>query len=333
MKTHLTGWGGALALGLTLGLAAPTGLATSASAQTKWNLPGAYSADNYHSENLVFFSKEVEKETGGKLAVTVHAGASLFKAPEIKRAVATGQAQMGEVLISIHENEDPIFGIDTIPFLASSYADAKKLYEARKAAMAAKLDSQGIMLLYAVPWGPQGLYAKKDINTVDDLKGLKMRTYNVGTTRIAELAGAQGVTIQAAELPQALATGTVNAFMTSGSTGYDSKSWETMSHFYDCKAWIPSNVVFVNKAAFASLDKATQDGLLKAAAAAEARGWKIAEEKAGWYLDQLKAKGMKVVPPSPELAAGLKKIGDQLTADWIAKAGAAGKTVVDAYKK
>ena len=331
MKTRLLAWGGALALSGALSLA--LGLANPAAAQTKWNLPGAYAADNYHSENLVFFAKEVEKETGGKLQVTVHAGASLFKAPEIKRAVATGQAQLGEVLISIHENEDPIFGLDTIPFLASSYADAKRLYAARKTAMAAKLDSQGIMLLYTVAWGPQGLYAKKDINSVDDLKGLKMRAYNVGTTRIAELAGAQGVTIQAAELPQALATGTVNAFMTSGSTGYDSKAWETMSHFYDCKAWIPSNVVFVNKAAFASLDKATQEGVLKAAAAAEVRGWKIAEEKAGWYLDQLKAKGMKVLPPSPALTAGLKKMGEQLTADWIAKAGPAGKAVIDAYNK
>ena len=327
MKTHLTAWGGALALGLALGLANP------AAAQTKWNLPGAYSADNYHSENLVFFGKEVEKNTGGKLQITVHPGASLFKAPEIKRAVATGQAQLGEVLISIHENEDPIFGLDTIPFLASSYADAKKLYVARKSAMTAKLDSQGLMLLYVVPWGPQGLYAKKDINSIDDLKGLKMRAYNVGTTRIAELAGAQGVTIQAAELPQALATGTVNAFMTSGSTGYDSKAWETVSHYYDCQGWIPNNVIFVNKAAYAGLDKATQDGLLKAAAAAEQRGWKIAEEKAVWYVDQLKAKGMKVAPPGPALMAGLKKIGDQLTADWIAKAGPAGKAVVDAYRK
>jgi TRAP-type C4-dicarboxylate transport system substrate-binding protein len=240
---------------------------------------------------------------------------------------------MGEVLISIHENEDPVFGLDTIPFLASSYAESKKLYGARKAAMSAKLDSQGVMLLYAVPWGPQGLYAKKDINTIDDLKGLKMRTYNVGTTRIAELVGAQGVTIQAAELPQALATGTVNAFMTSGATGYDSKAWETVSHFYDCRGWIPNNIVMVNKAAFGGLDKATQDAVLKAAAAAEERGWKIAQEKAGWYLDQLKAKGMKVEAPSPALASGLRKIGEQLTADWIAKAGPGGKAVVDAYTK
>lgn len=327
MTTKLTAWSGVLALSAALGMAGP------AAAQTKWNLPAAYAADNYHSENLAFFAKEVEKDTGGKLQITVHAGASLFKAPEIKRAVATGQAQIGEVLISIHENEDPVFGVDTIPFLASSYADVKKLYVARKGPMAAKLDGQGLMLLYAVPWGPQGLYAKKDINSVDDLKGLKMRAYNVGTTRIAELAGAQGVTIQAAELPQALATGTVNAFMTSGATGYDSKAWETMTHFYDCQAWIPNNVIFVNKAAFAGLDKATQDGLLKAAAAAEARGWKIAQEKAVWYVDQLRAKGMKVAPPSPALMAGLKKMGEQLTADWVAKAGPTGKAVIDAYNK
>jgi TRAP-type C4-dicarboxylate transport system substrate-binding protein len=327
MKTHLTAWGGALALGLAIGMASP------AAAQTKWNLPAAYPADNFHSENLSWFAKEVEKETGGKLQITVHAGASLFKAPEIKRAVVTGQAQIGEVLISIHENEDPIFGLDTIPFLTSSYADAKRLYQAQKPAMTKKLDSQGLLLLYSAPWPSQGLYTKKDINSVDDLKGLKMRVYNVGTTRIAELVGAQGITVQAAELPQALATGTVNAFMTSGATGYDSKAWETVTHFYDLQGWQPRNVVMVNKSTFAALDKPAQDALVKAAAAAEERVWKISAEKSQWYVDQLKAKGLKVEKPNPTLVAGLKKIGDQLTADWIAKAGPDGKAVVDAYKK
>jgi TRAP-type C4-dicarboxylate transport system substrate-binding protein len=304
-----------------------------AGAQTKWNLAAAYAAGNYHTENLVWFADEVKKATGGKLEITVHPGASLFKAPEIKRAVGTGQAQAGEVLISIHENEDPVYGMDTIPFLASSYEEAKKLWEAQKPHIAKKLDSQGIMLLYAVPWGPQGIYAKKDVNALDDMKGLKMRAYNVGTTRIAELVGAQPVTIQAAELPQALATGTVNAFMTSGATGYDSKVWETMSHWYDTQGWIPKNLVMVNKAAFASLSNAEQDALLKAAAAAEERGWKIAPEKAQWYVDQLKAKGMRVEPPSPALKDGLKKIGNELTEDWVKKAGAEGKAVLDAYRK
>jgi TRAP-type C4-dicarboxylate transport system substrate-binding protein len=316
-----------------LAILAAAGSTMPVTAQTKWNLASAYPPGNYHTENLNWFAEEVKKATAGKLEITVHPGASLFKAPEIKRAVGTGQAQAGEVLISIHENEDPVYGMDTIPFLASSYAEAKKLWEAQKPYIAKKLDAQGILLLYAVPWGPQGIYAKKDINTVDDMKGLKMRAYNVGTTRIAELVGAQPVTIQAAELPQALATGTVNAFMTSGATGYDSKVWETMSHWYDAQGWIPKNLVIVNKAAFNALSKAEQDAVLKAAAAAEERGWKIAPEKAQWYVEQLKAKGMKVEPPSPALKAGLKKIGEELTEDWSKKAGPEAKAVLDAYRK
>lgn len=322
---------GLLAIGVAAGtLALAT---TGALAQTKWNLPAAYPADNPHSENLALFAKDVETATGGKLTITVHPGASLFKAPEIKRAVQTGQAQMGEVLMSIHENEDPIFGIDVVPFLASSYPEAKKLYAASKAAVEKKLDSQGIKLLFMVPWAPQGVYAKKEINTPDDMKGLKWRSYNVGTTRLGELFGMQSVTIQAAELPQALATGVVNSFMSSGGTGYDSKAWETLSHFYDTQAWIPKDATFVNKAAFNALDKATQDAILKSAATAEERGWKMWQEKAGWYLEQLKAKGMKVQAPSPELAAGFKKAGETLTADWLKKAGADGQAIVDAYKK
>jgi TRAP-type C4-dicarboxylate transport system substrate-binding protein len=305
-----------------------TAFAAPVMAQTKWNLPAAYPADNPHSVNLIAFAKDVADATGNKLQITVHPAASLFKAPEIKRAVSTGQAQIGEVLISLHENEDPLFGIDVIPFLATSYPASKKLWLASKPAIEKKLASQGLMLLFAVPWGPQGIYAKKDLNTVEDMKGLKWRAYNVGTARIADLVGAQPVTIQAAELPQALATGVVNAFMT-----YDSKAWESMTHFYDTQAWIPKNVTFVNKAAFDALDKPTQEAILKAAIVAEERGWKLAEEKAKWYLEQLQANKMQVLPPPPALKTGLEKIGEQLTADWLKKAGADGEAVIAAYKK
>jgi TRAP-type C4-dicarboxylate transport system substrate-binding protein len=314
-------------------LAAGLALPGAAQAQTKWNLPAAYANSNFHTENLVQFAKEVEAATGGKLSITVHGNASLFKAPEIKRAVATGQAQIGEVLISLHENEDPIFGIDVVPFLATSFKDAKKLWEVSKAATEKKLASQGLMVLMAVPWPPQGLYAKQDINKVEDLKGIKWRSYNAGTARIAELSGAQAVTIQAAELPQALATGVVTSFISSGSTGYDSKVWESLTHFYDTQAWIPKNITFVNKAAFDALPKDQQEALLKAAKTAEDRGWAKSEELSGWYLKELAAKGMKVGPPSAELAAGLKKFGEDLTAGWLRRAGADGQAVIDAFRK
>ena len=318
---------------LLVAFAAGALAANPASAQIKWNLPAAYPADNPHSENLALFAKDVSAATNGKLEITVHPGASLFKAPDIKRAVQTGQVQIGEVLISLHENEDPIFGVDVVPFLATSYAESNKLWQASKPAIEKKLASQGLMLLFAVPWAPQGIYAKKDINSVDDMKGLKWRAYNVGTARIGELVGAQVVTVQAAELAQALATGVVNSFITSAATGYDSKAWESMTHFYDTQAWKPKNITFVNKAAFDALDKPTQAALLKAAAAAETRGWKMWQDKSGWYLDQLKSHGMKVLPPSATLKAGLKKVGEQLTADWLKKAGPAGEAILAAYKK
>jgi TRAP-type C4-dicarboxylate transport system substrate-binding protein len=308
-----------LAAGLAASLAA-----SPAMAQTKWDLPAAYPSDNPHSQNLELFAKDVAAATGGKLQITVHPGASLFKAPDIKRAVQTGQAQIGEVLISLHENEDPIFGVDVVPFLATSYPQAMKLWKASKPAIAKKLASQGLMLLFAVPWAPQGIYSKKEINSVEDMKGLKWRAYNVGTARIGELVGAQVVTVQAADLAQALATGVVNSFITSAATGYDSKAWETMTHFYDAQVWIPKNVTFVNKSLFDKLDKPTQEAVLKAAATAETRGWKMWEEKSGWYLAQLKSHGMKVQPPSPKLKEGLAKIGETLSADWLKQAGATG---------
>ena len=304
-----------------------------ASAQTKWNLPSAYPNDNPHVENLNQFAKDVAEATGGKLQIAVHSGASLFKGPEIKRAVATGQVQTGEILISILENEDAIFGIDVVPFLATSFPEARKLWTASRPLIEKRLAAQGIMVLFSVPWGPQGIYAKKDINTIDDMKGLKWRAYNVGTARIGEMVGAQAVTVQAAELPQALATGVVNSFMSSGATGYDSKVWETLTHFYDTRAWIPRNVTFINKAAFDGLEKPTQAIILKAAETAETRGWKMWENKTEWYHEEIAKKGMKVQPASPALQAGFKKIGEALTTDWLKRAGAEGQAVVEAYRK
>jgi TRAP-type C4-dicarboxylate transport system substrate-binding protein len=308
-------------------------LAAPAMAQTKWNLPAAYPADNPHSVNLIAFAKDVGDATGGKLQITVHAAASLFKAPEIKRAVATGQAQAGEVLISLHENEDPMFGIDVVPFLAASYDEARKLWLASRPAIERRLAEQGLMVLFAVPWPPQGIYAKKEINAVADMQGLSWRVYNAGTERIAQIVGAYPVTIQAADLRQALATGLINAFMTSSATGYDTKAWETMTYFYDTQAWLPKNITFVNKAAFERLDKPTQDTVLKVAAAAEVRGWWRSQDKTKWYGEQLMARGMKVLPPSAALKAGLHQVGERLTGEWLTRAGGDGQAVIDVYRK
>ncbi|MEP7261481.1 MAG: TRAP transporter substrate-binding protein [Usitatibacter sp.] len=308
-------------------------LCTGALAQTKWDMPTPYAPTNFHTENVVQFAADVDKATAGKVKITVHSNASLFKANEIKRAVQGGQAQIGEILLSGYSNEDPLFGIDSVPFLATSYGDAAKLWKASRKAVEERFAKQGMMVLYSVPWPPQGIYSSKPINSIADLKGLKMRTYNPYTSRIAELAGAQPVTIQAAELAQAFATGAVNANITSGATGYDTKAWEVVKNYYDTQAWIPKNIVFVNKKAFDELDKASQAAVMKAASEAETRGWKTSETKAQWYLEQLAKNGMTVSPPSAQLKADFKKVGDTMAAEWSATAGADGKAVIDAYRK
>lgn len=303
-----------------------------ASAATTWDMPTGYPPTNFHTENIQKFADEVKAATNGELAITVHAGASLFKVPEIKRAVQSGQAQVGELLMSNLENESPVFGVDTVPFLAASYDAARKLWQASLPLVEQRLAAQGMMLLYAVPWPPQGIYAKKDLGGLADMNGLKFRAYNPATTRIAELAGAVPVTIQAADLPQALATGVANSFISSGSTGYDAKVWESLTHFYDVQAWLPKNMVFANRAAVEKLGEAERDALLKAAAAAEERGWATSQEKQGWYLEQLAARGMTVQAPGAAFKAELEKVGGTMTDEWVKKAGPDGLAVVGAYR-
>ena len=314
---------GALALAVSLG----------AAAQTKWDMPTPYPATNFHTENIVQFAADIDKATAGRLKITVHPGASLFKAPEIKRAVQGGQAQIGEILISGYSNEDPIFGVDSVPFLATSYGEAAKLWKVSRKALEERFAKQGLVVLYAVPWPPQGIYSTKPLNSIADMKGLKMRAYNPATSRIAELAGAQPVTIQAAELAQAMATGAVNANITSGATGYDTKAWEVVKNYYDTQAWLPKNVIFANKKAFDALDKSTQEAVLKAAAAAEARGWKVSEQKTAFYMAELKKNGMNVAVPSVHLKSDFRKIGATMTEEWLQKAGPDGKAIIDAFKK
>jgi TRAP-type C4-dicarboxylate transport system substrate-binding protein len=317
-----------------LALVAAAGFAAAlpALAQTKWDLPSAYPASNFHTENLQQFANDVEKATGGRFKIQLHPNASLFKAPEIKRAVQGGQAQIGEVLLVNFENEDPLYGIDGIPFLATSYAESFKLYKASRKALEERLGKQGMMLLFAVPWPPQGIYSKKPLASGADMKGLKWRAYSPATAKIAELVGAQPMTVQAAEVSQALATGVIDSYMSSGATGFDSKTYEHVKNWYDTQAWLPKNAVIVNRQAFERLEAPAQAALLKAAANAEARGWKLSEEKNGWYLDQLRQKGMNIAKPSEQLTADLRKVGNFMLAEWLRKSGDGGRKVLDAFR-
>jgi TRAP-type C4-dicarboxylate transport system substrate-binding protein len=305
--------------------------ATAASAE-KWDMPVAYPATNFHTQNADAFAKCVGDATGGKLEIVTHPNGSLFAGNDIKRAIQTGQAPIGERLISAHANENPLFGIDSIPFLATSFADSQKLWAAAEEKLTAVLADQNLVYIYAVPWPPQGFYFKKEVNSAEDMKGIKFRAYNAATARIAELSGMAPVQIEAAELSQALATGVAESFVSSGSTGVDSKVWESLTHFYDVQAWLPRNIVFANKDAFEALDEATRTALLDCGAKAGADGAAKSEELTAGYLKTLADNGMTVGGPSDQLKSDLAAFGATMTEEWIKAAGDDGKAIIDAYQ-
>ncbi|MGF1477863.1 MAG: TRAP transporter substrate-binding protein [Geminicoccaceae bacterium] len=302
-----------------------------ASAET-WDMPMAYANTNFHTENGQAFADCVATGTGGALEITVHGGGSLFKGNEIKRAVQTGQAQIGERILSAHENEEAIFGADSVPFLATGYEDSEKLWEVTEPVLEEVLDGQNLVLLYSVPWPPQGIYANKELAAASDMEGVKFRSYNTATARMAELMGALPVQVEAAELSQALATGVAESFISSGATGYDRKVWEHLSHWYEVNAWLPRNHIMVNKDAWNGLDEASQNVLRACADMAELAGTTKSEQLNDWYKAQLAANGMTVTPAGDQLRADLEQIGATMTEEWIEAAGDQGQTIIEGFK-
>lgn len=306
--------------------------ATAASAE-KWDMPMAYAATNFHSEVGAEFAKCVTDGTSGALEIVTHPSGSLFKGNEIKRAVQTGQAPIGERLISAHQNENPIYGVDSIPFLVSSFDEHEALWKIAQPYVQKALDADNLVYLYSVPWPPQGLYTKKEVNSVADLKGVKFRSYSAATARMAELTGMLPVQVEAAELSQALATGVAESFISSGATGYDRKVWEQLTHFYEVDAWLPRNAVFANKDAWNGLDDATRKVVTDCAATAATSGLQRSKDYTQFTLDGLKAGGMTVQRAGDTLVGELKAIGETMTNEWLDSAGDDGKAIVDAYKK
>jgi TRAP-type C4-dicarboxylate transport system substrate-binding protein len=301
-------------------------------AATSWDMPTPYGDGVHHTQNVRQFAEEVKSATNGELVITVHSGASLFKHPEIHRAVRSGQVNIGEMLMALLGNQDPLFKVDNIPFLASDFASAKKLWQVSRPHVEKSLAKDGLMLLYAIPWPPQGFYTKSAVASVEEFAGMKMRAYSPTTSRLAVLLKASPTTVQTPEIPQAFSTGIIDAMVTSPTTGVSSQAWDFVGHYTDTQAWIPKNMVFVNARAFKRLPAAVQDALLAAAAKAEARGWEIAESETVEKTATLKAQGMQVSSPTDRFKSELREIGGIMSDEWAQEAGPTGAEILKAMQ-
>jgi TRAP-type C4-dicarboxylate transport system substrate-binding protein len=307
-------------------------LATAVEAQTKWDMPTPYNETEFHTLNVKRFVEEVRRATGGQLDISVHANGSLIKHPDILRAVSTGQVNIAEFLLGQFGNEDPVFAADNLPFVAAGWDNAWKFYQAQKPLLVKKLQSRGMRLLYSVAWPGQGIYTKTPLKTVADLKGTKFRTYSPQTARLAELLGASPTVIQVPEVPQAFATGTISAMITSSATGTSTKAWEFVKNYYVTNAFHPKNVVVVNERAFERLPEGVRKAVLAAATDAETRGWEFGKQREQAANKELAANGVTLHEPDAAMKAAYRKVGDTMLAEWLKSAGADGEAIIKAYR-
>jgi len=312
-------------------LATAFAFAGAAHGQTKWDMPTPYADGEFHTRNVMLFVEQVGKSTGGQLDIKVHSNGSLIKHPEMMRAVSTGQVNIAEFLLGQFANEEPVFAVDNLPFLAAGYDNAQKLYQAQKAVLEKKLQGRGMRLLYSVAWPGQGIYTKNPLKSVADLKGTKFRTYSPQTARLAELLGASPTVIQVPEVPQAFATGTISAMITSSATGTSTKAWEFVKNYYLTNAMHPKNVVVVNERAFQRLSPTQQKALVEAASTAETRGWAMSKVRELEANELLQKNGMTLHKPDAAMMATYTKVGAQMTEEWLKTAGPEGAAIIKAY--
>jgi len=300
-------------------------------AQTQWKLATGYRAESFHTRNIVRFAQDVERASAGALHIEVHANNALFKLGDIPQAVQEGKAQAGETIMTSLVRDIPIAGADSVPFVVRTYADARRMWDVQRPLIEAHMASKGLKALYAVPWPPQGLFSISPVRSSADFKGTRMRTYNPGTVRIAELLGATPVDVPMVEVNQALSAGKLDSMITSALTGVENQVWGQIKQYYDINAWFPKNIVFVNQQAFDALPASTRQAVTKAAAGAETRGWAMSAAVAEESVTELQRQGIRVDRAPADFDAALKRLGERFSREWVRSVGSEANQIFIPY--
>jgi TRAP-type C4-dicarboxylate transport system substrate-binding protein len=296
-----------------------------------WKMPTNLLSGSFQLDVLQIFADDVRRRTGGAIDIEP-SGESTMTDAEIIDAVWSGDMQVGSVFLSNMSNLSPLYELDTIPYLATTFDEAWKLWGASQLQTEQLMNEQGFTLLFVTPWPPQGIYSQHRLTSVADLAGLRLRIYSAPEAKLAELLGAKPVTVPMAEVNDAFNEDRVDAMISSSATGVAKKAWEFATYYYDLRAFVPKQVVIMNKAVFDGLDQSIQSAIQAAASTAGVRGWQASLSTGSRQTEFMRAAGLAVSDPPPRLMDGLSKISVLMAADWGSRVGAVGTEIIETYR-
>jgi len=300
----------------------------------EWPLPILWPPANFATQGAMEFSKLVKEKSGGKLTIVVHPGGALgYKGPEMLRVVKEGLVPIGEMLLGFVAGSEPILDLSTNPFLVADYKEAKLLGTISRPTMEKVFNKWNQKLLYWHFWPGAGIYAKKPINSIEDLKDLKIRTFNVQSTEWVKAAGAKPIAMPWGDVYMALFTGTVDAVLTSTVSGMDGKFWEVTPYFTDLGFTYGYSAVTVN---ISSFNKLSDD--LKAVLVESGREMDLKQEERTITSDQsaraeLIKRGIKISEMSPAFRKQCIILSEGIWAEWVKKSGPEAEHLLNEVKK
>ncbi|MFK7854843.1 MAG: TRAP transporter substrate-binding protein [Granulosicoccus sp.] len=294
-----------------------------------WIMTSGYPDDNFHTKNIQMFIDDVEANTS--VNIKLNSNDSLIKLNVIKTALQRGQVPIGEIRLGVYGNEDPMYTLTGLPFIAPDYESAWKLKDLQKPYFDKLFAEAGLKILYYTPWPGQGFYTKFPVSSTEDFSGKKLRIYSTATQQMGELLGFDATILPFAEIPQAFSTGLIEALFTSPQTGIDIQAWDNTSDFTYAGAIFTKNAVVVNEKYFNDLSEEDQAGILAAAETAEARGWELSEETTKAQLAILEENGMTVSDAPDQVIEKMKEIGTVMIENWRKEASPEAEAVLDEF--
>jgi TRAP-type transport system periplasmic protein len=314
-------------------LALSIGLTLPASAQTNWTMASGYPESSFFTQNIRQLIKEIEEKSGGKLKIDLRSNDSLIKLDAVKRAVQSGQVQIGEIRLGVYGNEGAMYNLDNIPGVATTFDQATKLTDAQRPFFDEMFKKNGLRAITYVAWPGQGFYTKEPLKGLADLKGQKLRIYSKQTQIMGEKLGMEALILPFAEVPQAFSTGMIQSLWTSAQTGTDVQVWDYVKHFTYTGTMHNKNAILVNERAFRQLDAATQKLVLEAGEAATKRGWELAKKASEERENVLKSHGMTIAQAPKDILDAIEVAGKGMVQEWLAAATPEEKAVYENYQK